>query len=85
MRKFTFVTVVIACIAVTTSAQAQGNNPSIFANEHGVGNITDLGGFVFNMPGVVAADPGPGGLPSALTYNLLGPPALVAGDLFIRN
>jgi len=29
------------------------------------------------------ADPGPGGLPNALTYNLLGPPALVAGDLIL--
>src|SRR5882762_42648 len=85
MRKFTFLTVVVAFMALPGSAPAQGNNPSIFANEHGFGSITDLGGFVFNMPGVVAADPGPGGLPSALTYNLLGPPALVAGDLFIQE
>ena len=37
------------------------------------------------MPGVMVADPGPTGLPSALTYNLLGPPGLVAGDLLIND
>ena len=37
------------------------------------------------MSGIVAADPGPTGLPSALTYNLLGPPGLVAGDLLIND
>lgn len=34
-------------------------------------------------PGVLAADPGPGGLAAALTYNLLGPPSLVLGDVLL--
>jgi hypothetical protein len=32
---------------------------------------------------VLAPDPGPGGLGSVLSYNLLGPPGLVAGDVFL--
>jgi hypothetical protein len=35
--------------------------------------------------GVPTADPGPGGLPNALTYNLLGPTGLVAGDLLLME
>ena len=31
----------------------------------------------------IQADPGPGGLPNALTYSLLNPPGLVAGDLVL--
>jgi hypothetical protein len=34
---------------------------------------------------VPAPDPGPGGLLNALTFNLLGPPGLVAGDLLINE
>jgi hypothetical protein len=34
-------------------------------------------------PGMPAADPGPGGQSAALTYNLAGPPSLVAGDLLL--
>jgi hypothetical protein len=37
------------------------------------------------MPGTVQPDPGPGGATNALTYNLLGPPGLVAGDLLITD
>jgi len=67
------------------AAQAQGgNNPLITVNERGVGSIFFSSPGI-NMPGVLAADPGPGGLASALTYNLLGPPGLVAGDLFITD
>ncbi len=35
------------------------------------------------MPGVLAPDPGPGGLASVLTYDMLGPPSLVAGDVLL--
>jgi hypothetical protein len=31
------------------------------------------------------ADPGPGGRPNALFYNLLNPPGLVAGDLLVNE
>jgi hypothetical protein len=38
---------------------------------------------VFPDPGVIRNDPGPGGLPAALTYSLLAPPSVVAGDWLI--
>ncbi len=66
-------------------ASAQGSNPDIFLNENGTGTIMFPGGPLTPLPGVLAPDPGPGGLTSALTYNLLGPPSLVAGDLIIND
>jgi hypothetical protein len=77
--------IVVFSLTFAGSTLAQGNDPFIFANEHGVGSLTFFGLPTLNMPGIMAADPGPGGLPSALTYNLLGPPALVAGDLFVQE
>jgi hypothetical protein len=77
---------VAALLAVAAAAPllAQGgNNPIIFLPENGAGTIQFPGGPATPLPGVLAPDPGPGGLPSALTYNLLGPPSLVAGDLFM--
>lgn len=59
------------------------NNPLITVDENGTGTLVFPGGGTFVSPGVLAPDPGPGGLPLALTYNLLGPPGLVAGDLVI--
>jgi hypothetical protein len=64
------------------SVRAQAPTAIITANEDGVGTLT-ISGTPNNMPGVLAADPGPGGLTSALTFNLLGPPSLKAGDLIV--
>jgi hypothetical protein len=74
-----------AALAVGAAAPllAQGNNPIIFLPENGAGTIQFPAASVTPLPGVLAPDPGPGGLPLALTYNLLGPPSLVAGDLFL--
>jgi hypothetical protein len=60
-----------------------GNNPTITVDENGVGSLLFPGGTSIPTHGVLAPDPGPGGLPSVLTYNLLGPPGLVAGDLLL--
>jgi len=67
------------------TAQAQGNNPLITVNENGVGSLLFPAGSPIPTTGVLAADPGPGGQASALTYNLLGPPSLVAGDIIILD
>ena len=48
-----------------------------------MGTIQFPGGPAIPLPGILAPDPGPGGLALALTYNLLGPPSLVAGDLLV--
>ena len=53
---------------------------TITIDEFGTG-ILEFPGIAFDLPGVLAPDPGPGGLPSVLTYDLGGPPSLVAGDV----
>jgi PEP-CTERM motif len=63
-------------------AQAAGN-PTITVDENGNGTLQFPGALAAPLPGVLAPDPGPGGLAAALTYNLLGPPGLVVGDLII--
>ena len=42
-------------------------------------------GFMSVLSCAKLADPGPGGLPSALTYGLQNPPGLVAGDLILSE
>jgi hypothetical protein len=66
-----------------SSAYAQGFSITITVDENGNGTFTNTGGFLSPLPGVLAPDPGPGGLPVALTYDLLNPPGLVAGDLLL--
>src|SRR2546430_807433 len=83
MYKFVSRLLIPALTCLSAVALAQGNNPLITVNEHGVGSLLFSGQVPISVPGVIAADPGPGGLPAALTYNLLGPPSLVAGDLII--
>src|SRR4051794_39331924 len=85
MDKRTLLLVVYCLTSFVDRGWAQGNNPLIVADEHGFGSLTFFGAPTVNMPGIMAVDPGPGGLPSALTYNLLGPPALIAGDLFVQE
>jgi len=63
-------------------ASAQVPAVNITVDENGNGNILS-GSNNFSIPGVLVADPGPGGLGSALTYNLLGPPSLIAGDVLL--
>src|ERR1700730_10292549 len=67
------------------SASAQGGVPDIFLDENGNGSLVFPGSPPVPTTGFLIADPGPGGLTSALTYNLLGPPSLVAGDLVIND
>jgi hypothetical protein len=66
-----------------SSAYAQGFSVTITVDENGNGTFANSGGFFSPLPGVLAPDPGPGGLPIALTYDLLNPPGLVAGDLIL--
>jgi hypothetical protein len=74
-------TVILGCF-LTVVAQAD-NNPLITVDENGHGTLLFPGGTPIPTAGVLAPDPGPGGLPSVLTYNLLGPPSLVAGDVLL--
>jgi hypothetical protein len=76
----------IATLLVANASQVHAqaaNNPLISVDERGIGSLQFPGSPAISMPGVLAADPGPGGLPAALTFNLLGPPSLVAGDVLL--
>jgi hypothetical protein len=74
-----------ACGSLLSSAHAQTLPVTITVDENGNGSLV----FDDNPPNPLSAaliaDPGPGGLASALTYNLGGPPSLTAGDLVIHD
>jgi len=70
------------CILCSPAVQA---DPLITVDELGHGTILFAGGAPFVMPFALQSDPGPGGLASVLTYDLLGPPSLVAGDVLLQD
>jgi hypothetical protein len=61
------------------------NNPLISLDELGNGFLLFPGGQPILTHGTLQPDPGPGGLASVMTYNLLGPPSLVAGDVLVHE
>lgn len=74
-------------ILVTTAATASSCFPCITVDENGNGTI-DLssgGGGVMSMLYGVVSDPGPGGLASVLTYDMMNPPGLVIGDVVLHD
>ena len=66
-----------------SSAFAQGFSVTTTVDENGNGVLTNTAGVFSTLPFSRVQDPGPGGLAAALTYNLLGPPGLTAGDLIL--
>lgn len=76
--------VIAAGVLVLLAASRASALPIITVDEYGVGFL-DFGGGPISMPGVLAPDPGPGGLRSVLTYDLLGPPSIVAGDILLQD
>src|SRR6266849_1678976 len=75
----------LAAMMLCGSQAIADNNPRITVDEDGHGTIQFAGSPPAPLPGVLAPDPGPGGLPAALTYNLGGPPSLVAGDVRLQD
>jgi hypothetical protein len=76
--------IVAACALVGTSTLlAQGFTITVSADENGNGTLVNSTGFSSALPSALLPDPGPGGLSLALTYGLLNPPGLVAGDLVL--
>lgn len=75
---------VLLCLCAGTS-RAQGFSIDIFVHEDGTGSFTNSSGFTQSLPSFQLSDPGPGGLANALTFSLLDPPGLVAGDLFVLD
>jgi hypothetical protein len=77
----------VALASCLSSIAFATNCPSITVDENANGtlNFAACGGGTSPMPGVLAPDPGPGGLPAVLTYDLLGPPNLTAGDVLMTD
>jgi hypothetical protein len=73
----------VGLLATGSEAFAQGFSVTITVDENGHGTLTNTSGFFSALPTALLQDPGPGGLAGALTYGLLGPPGLVAGDLIL--
>jgi hypothetical protein len=71
-------------LSITPLAQSQFS-VSITVDENGNGTFTNTTGFNTTLSATLTNDPGPGGLPNVLTYNLLDPPGLVAGDVFMQE
>jgi hypothetical protein len=67
----------------TASTACGGGHPLVTISEDGTGSTLFPGSSVNPMPGVRASDQGPGGLASALSFDLGGPPSLVGGDLVL--
>lgn len=77
---------VAGAFVLSPGAWAQGGNPTITLDEFGVGTIQFPVGPPAPLPqGIPLPDPGPGGLPNALTYSLGGAPGLLTGDLLILD
>jgi hypothetical protein len=82
----TFVYTALLALGLAGSAGAAAITPVVITvDESGNGTFQFSGGPAAPFPGVMRADPGPGGLASALTYNLEGPPSLVSGDVFVSE
>src|SRR5262249_7062600 len=68
--------------ALPRNASAQFS-VTITVDENGNVHFSNTAAFNLSLPFAMQADPGPGGLASALTYGLSDPPGLVAGDLVL--
>jgi hypothetical protein len=78
--------ILVACLlAGSSNAFGQAFSITITVDENGHGNLVNTGGGNFALPAAMLPDPGPGGLPLALTYGMLNPPGLVAGDLILTE
>jgi hypothetical protein len=84
MRKF-LVLLAPALLSISTLANAAAFSVNITVNEDGTGLFTNSDGFSQALTGTLMNDPGPGGLSNVLTYSLLNPPDLVAGDVLLRE
>jgi hypothetical protein len=83
-RALAISTILVAFLTASEVAQAQFS-VTISVDESGHGLFTNTAGFSSSLASGMQADPGPGGLASALTYSLLDPPGLTAGDLILLD
>lgn len=84
LRKLVFV-LGVAAAGLMTSTASLAFTVNITVDENGKGLLTNTAGFSSALAASMIADPGPGGLPSVLNYDLLGPPQLTIGDVRILD
>ncbi|MDB5482349.1 MAG: hypothetical protein JWO83_3402 [Caulobacteraceae bacterium] len=78
-------TIALAALVAASSASALVNgNILITVDENGHGTINGFFG-PQPLPSALQNDPGPGGLNNVLTYDMLNPPGLVAGDVLLQD
>ncbi len=65
-------------------ARAQISQIATTVDENGHGTISGFLGLQ-PLPFSIILDPGPGGKPNVLAYNLLNPPGLVVGDVLLNE
>lgn len=84
-RRMAFATMLlIAMVAFGFSGTAFAQfSVTITVDENGHGTLTNTNGFFGALPFALVPDPGPGGLPVTLTYDLLNPPGLTPGDVLL--
>src|SRR5215472_8499637 len=78
LRKAGWAALLGVAFALADSGAAEA--VTITVDENGHGTID-----TFSMPFSFQNDPGPGGLPNVLTYSMLNPPNLTAGDVLITD
>ena len=84
--RYALLTLVLALIVANGTAKLAIADVFITVDENGNSFFQNTGnGVTTTLPRALMADPGPGGLASVLTYNLLGPPSLVAGDVLLQD
>ena len=81
----TLATALITAVAISYTAHAQAFSITVTVDENGHGLFTNSTGFAAALPFAQQTDPGPGGLANALTYPLLNPPGLTAGDVLLQE
>lgn len=85
--------VVLGCLCSPSFADSYGPRPGDLLVNGNIGNSVNennvgvLNGFLGPQaePAAFQNDPGPGGLSNVMTYDLLNPPGLVAGDVLLTD
>jgi hypothetical protein len=72
-----------ACLLLCAGSVSAQFTVTITIDENGNGTLINSNGLNVPLAAALLPDPGPGGLPAALTYGLLNPPGLVAGDFLM--
>jgi hypothetical protein len=86
MKKTLILSLFLLAVLPVPFAFAQAEfSISIVVDENGNGTFTNTNGFFATLPAALISDQGPGGLSSALFYEMLNPPGLIGGDVLMNE